>query len=423
MARHRASRRTLLSTVAAAGLTTVLALGPSVDAATAAPRDIVVGVGGANNPTSDRVRDKFRGDLVGALEDDGYTFEGLRYPAALPLGPSIRDGVPKLHAVIDSAAGGRVVVVGYSEGALVAEQVRRDLARDPHRPPTDRIEFALIGSPFVPNGGIYARFPDLRIPGLTNMGPTQPSPYATTFYSMEYDLVADFPAYGNPLTFANAVVGFLYFHGDHGPDAVDLDTHPTSVLVVDNAAGGTDTYVLIRARHLPLLQPIRDIAAATGSTVLTEPVLGAIEPTLRLLVDMGYTDRHYRTIGSDDDPAYQHADEPTRFSLATPHDRIRETMAALPEALRDGAENFVDAITPPARKVKKPAEGTDDDALTDDREAESDATSRRTPKPGKDEESEPISEDQDEVAGDEGSTDTDTDVSAGTSEADAPAAA
>ncbi len=50
-------------------------------------------------------------------------------------------------------------------------------------------------------------------------------------------------------------------------------------------------------------------------------MLGAIEPTLKLAVDMGYTDRDYS------DPA-----TPTRFSLITPPKRVIETVKALPGA-------------------------------------------------------------------------------------------
>ncbi|MGE2716063.1 PE-PPE domain-containing protein [Mycolicibacterium litorale] len=369
MAKHRKLRNTrigpLATAAAAVGISATLAVGHAVDAS-AEPRDLVIGVGGALNPTSDRVRDKFRGELVADLEAAGYTFEGVQYSAwPLPIDPSVAEGVPKLHTAIDGADGGRVVVIGYSEGALVAERVRRDLSPTAGGPVRDSLDFVMVASPFVPNGGIYARFPGLRLPGFTSTGPSQPSEYDTTYYSREYDLIADFPAYGNPLSLANAVAGLLYYHGDRGADPVDLDTHPVSVREVVNGKGGTDVYVLIRSEHLPLLQPIRDLSALTGTTVFTEPVLRAVEPSLRLLVDMGYTDRDYRTIGVDETADYQDADQPTRFSLATPADRVRETAAALPGAIRDGLDNFVDAVTPkttkPKPKTTEPAEDDEED--------------------------------------------------------------
>ena len=99
---------------------------------------------------------------------------------------------------------------------------------------------------------------------------------------------------------------------------------------VTNSAGGTDKYVFVPAAHLPLLAPARQIFGALGLTPLTEPVLAAIEPVLRLLVDMGYTDRENLN-----------PEVPVKFSLITPPARIIETIAKVPGALGQGVNNFV----------------------------------------------------------------------------------
>lgn len=351
MAKHRKRRRPHLTAVfvagATAGISTALALGHATNAtaATIPTADTVIGVGGWRNPTSDRIEDKFQGELV----PRGQDFVGVQYPAQLPVDPSVAEGQKPLRDAVDDAGGGSVLIVGYSEGSLVAEQYKRALVAA-GAPNTGNIAFMFIAAPTVPNGGIYSRFPDLRIPGFTSTGAAAPSPYDETFVTLEYDLIADFPAYANPLSLANAVLGLVYFHGDQGPDNVDLENAPQSVKVVTSEAGGTDTYVLIRAVNLPLLQPIRDVAALTGTTAVVEPFVGAVEPTLRLLVDMGYTDRDYRTIGVDEKADYQDADQPTPFSVFTPTDRIVETANALPDALRDGAQNFTGAL-PAAPKI------------------------------------------------------------------------
>ncbi|CAN5334567.1 hypothetical protein BH09ACT8_BH09ACT8_31800 [soil metagenome] len=44
-------------------------------------------------------------------------------------------------------------------------------------------------------------------------------------------------------------------------------------------------------QHLPLVQPLRDFGVATGNTAITTPLADLIEPTLRVLVELGY-DRH-----------------------------------------------------------------------------------------------------------------------------------
>ena len=91
---------------------------------------------------------------------------------------------------------------------------------------------------------------------------------------------------------------------------------------VTNSAGGTDKYVFVPAAHLPLLAPARQIFGALGLTPLTEPVLAAIKTVLRLLVDMGYTDRENLN-----------PEVPVKFSLITPPARIIETIAQVPGAL------------------------------------------------------------------------------------------
>lgn len=341
---------------ATAGITTALTFGqaPSATAAAIPPNDVVVGVGGAGDTTSNRIRNKFEGQLVAG----GHPFVGVPYPALLPVDPSVNAGLPALRDAVDAQIAGDniVLVVGYSEGSLVAEKYKRTLASDPHAPEPDDLKFLFVASPFVPNGGIYSRFPGLAFPGFVSTGAAAPSPYDETFVSLEYDLIADFPAYANPLSIANAVAGMKYVHGDQGPDNVDLDDDDQAVLVVTTPDGGTDTYVLIRAEHLPLLQPVRDFSAALQTTALTEPVLSAIEPTLRVIVDMGYTDRDY-----------QDADKPTRFSLFTPHERIAEAIDALPEAIDEGVDNFrngfpaapkapADRNASTAEKPKVPAE-------------------------------------------------------------------
>lgn len=341
MAKHRKARRAAAAPLffagATAALSSALALGHATNAtaATIPTADTVIGVGGWKDPAGDRIPNKFEGKLV----QPGQTYVGVRYPAQLPVDPSVAAGQKPLADAVE-AADGTVLIVGYSEGSLVAERYKRTLTPAE----AQNVDFLFIAAPFVPNGGIYSRFSNLRIPGFTSTGAATPSPADETFVTLEYDLIGDFPAYANPLSLANAVLGLVYVHGDQGPDNVDLETAPKAVKVVTTEAGGTDTYILVRAEHLPLLQPIRDVAAATGTTAVVEPFVGAVEPTVRLLVDMGYTDRDYRN-----------ADKPTGFSLITPPDRIVQTVSALPDAVREGAQNFSDALPSAPKPAPKKA--------------------------------------------------------------------
>lgn len=341
--RKRAQSSAVILASATAGMAAVLTFGHVADAlaATLPGYDAVVGVGGKDNPTSDRIQNKFRGDYV--PYNGGYAgpadgrFYGVNYPATLPIDTSVAEGRQPLIDKVTEArtqvgADGTIYIVSYSEGTIVAEKYKRELDAEGSQG-TDTLKFVYIASPTVPNGGIYARFPDLGplgLLGFTSTGAAEQSPYDETFITIEYDPVGDFPAYANPLSLANAAAGFIYLHGDPTPDATDLND-PDAIIVkpVSTPGGGNDTYILVKTEHLPLLQPIRDVSTALNTTAFTEPVLGAIEPTLKLGVDMGYTDRDYS------DPA-----TPTRFSLITPPKRIAETLNQLPDALQQGADNF-----------------------------------------------------------------------------------
>lgn len=339
--RTRAQSSTVIA--AAAGMAAVLTFGYIADAfaATLPGNAAVVGLGGKDDTLGERIPNKFGGNYV--PYDDGYAgpaegrYYPVAYPATLPIDDSVADGRAPLieqvgNARNDVGEDGAIYIVSYSEGTIVAETYKRELDAA-GSPGADTVKFVYIASPTVPNGGIYARFPNLGplgLLGFTSTGAAEQSPYDETFITIEYDPIGDFPAYANPLSLANAAAGFLYLHGDPTPDAADL-SDPDAVIVtpVSTPGGGTDTYILVKTEHLPLLQPFRDVSTALNTTAFTEPVLSAIEPALKLGVDMGYTDRDYS------DPA-----TPTRFSLITPPKRIIETVNALPDALHEGAENF-----------------------------------------------------------------------------------
>jgi hypothetical protein len=65
-------------------------------------------------------------------------------------------------------------------------------------------------------------------------------------------------------------------------------------------------------------------------TSFTEPILGAVEPLLRLFVDMAYTDRTYANV-----------EVHTPFSLFAPPDRVIEALLGVPDALRQGLTNLL----------------------------------------------------------------------------------
>jgi hypothetical protein len=301
-----------------------------------------IGIGGRGDPPAARIPAKLQGKVV----PPGFTYIPVSYPASFFIDSSVAAGVPLLDKAIkdnavqscDGTTPGTcppsLFVVAYSEGTIVAEKVRRGLTPGVDGAPSkDDLRFVMIASPNVPNGGIFARFPGVSIPFIvTSNGAAQPSQYGTTYVTNEYDPYADFPAYANPLSILNSLLAIAYVHPDQYYDSVDFDPqnpqdHGPNVLVkpVTNTAGGTDYYVFVKAEHLPLLAPVRQLASALGLTPFTEPLLNAIEPTLRKIVDMGYTDRENLN-----------PEVPVTFSLITPPDKIAGTLAKLPDGSTPG---------------------------------------------------------------------------------------
>lgn len=311
-----------------------------------------IGIGGRGDPTSSNIQAKLNGTVV----PPGYFYDPINYPASIQLSASTAISGPKVYNEILTKPT-PTLVIGYSEGTLGAEFAKRQLLANGTGPAASQLSFIMIGSPFAGNGGIFERFPGISVPFIVdNMGPAAPSAYDTTYYTREYDPYADFPAYFNPLTLANSLLGVVYAHPDSYYDSHIPGTTPAITTVVpDNGAGGTDTYVFINNPQLPLLMPLRVGAGAIGLTPLVKPLLDAVEPLLRVLVDMGYTDR------VNANPAAK-----TPFSLLTPLSKIIEAINAIPGALQEGANNFVTdvraelhlpplAATPPVSPPVAPA--------------------------------------------------------------------
>lgn len=339
MAQHRVpkkqrTRKAVAIGVAAAGLSGALVFGQTTD--TTVHRGVtlanaVIGIGGRDDGTSKRLQDKLNGDYALGFTGDPVP---ITYPANILFQSSIDAADPKVATAIRNAEGD-IRISSYSEGTLVAERVKRELAAGTIAAPAGSVDFVFIASPYLPNGGLFARFPGFQVPGLLPVfGPAQATEFDSTYVTNEYDGFADFPAYFNPLSITNAIMGMVYAHPDQYYDDIKLDKLVegegkfTYAPDGDNGAGGHDTYILVYNPHLPLLAPIRQFSTLTKLTPLTEPVLGAIEPLLRLMVDMGYTDR------TNANPA-----QPTPFSFITPPKKFVEAVNGVPGALEQGAAN------------------------------------------------------------------------------------
>jgi hypothetical protein len=213
--------------------------------------------------------------------------------------------------------GEKVTIIGYSQGAQVAEIARADMAKDPlYATNADNYRFVLFGDPYQPNGGILARFTSWSsLPVLGDLfpfgrpGPSD-SPFQTTVYQNQYDGFADFPAYFSVLSVANAVLGIVF---DHVLPGYVLES-PDAANAVSTTVGNT-TYVTIPQR-LPLLEPLRLVASVVGAQRLVD----ALDPVLRVLVEMAYD----RTA----DPS-----QVKEFGWRIPQENIDQALDALPGAL------------------------------------------------------------------------------------------
>jgi PE-PPE domain len=164
----------------------------------------------------------------------------------------------------------------------------------------------------------------------------------TTDIAFQYDGVADFPEYPvDGLADLNAVAGFAYVHGDYLlPDgAAPTGTLPygytptTLQDAIDNPANrqvyGDTTYVTIPATSLPLLYPLEDLAAATGTSLLVTPFIDLTQPALQVLIEIGYNRANYGA--------------PTPFALIPPINPITLTsqlIAATQEGVNDALSNL-----------------------------------------------------------------------------------
>ncbi len=348
MAKHRLpkkqrARRTALASLAALGLSGALVLGQATNTtALLTLTSTVVGIGGLYDTTGANVPAKLDHTVV----PGGYAYHPIDYPANANLSASRDTAVPVLNTYLFSDAAKAepiLIVAGYSEGTLAAEQEKRNLQNlsEDAAPSTNQLSFVMIGSPFAANGGIYGRFPGISIPFVTDaMGAAQPSRYDTTYDTLEYDTYGDFPAYFNPLALLNTALGIRYAHPDGAYDPIDPATAPQYVTTTDNPGGGHDTYVLYYNSQLPLLGPLRELSSMTGTTAFTEPFISAVEPLLRVMVDMAYTDR----VNADPTAAVP-------FSLITPPQKFIEALAAIPGALAQGVTNLLSlghaTVTPP----------------------------------------------------------------------------
>lgn len=175
-------------------------------------------------------------------------------------------------------------VFGYSQSAVVASLLKKDIIENPDGYPDlepGDVSFFLLSNPMRPNGGVLARGPEgLTIPiiGITFHGATPTDScdasgecYDTVDVAAQYDIFGgDAPAsLTNLLAIANAVAGYYYFHGEMQNASLEDAEYQGS-------HGDTD-YYLVRAQRLPILMPFEAFVPSPILTLLEAPLKAAIE--------------------------------------------------------------------------------------------------------------------------------------------------
>lgn len=200
------------------------------------------------------------------------------------------------------------VVFGLSQGAVVVSRYKAA------HPEGTGNTFVLVENPSRPNGGVLQRFAGLYIPGLdvSFTGATPDNGDTTVDVARQYDGWADFPTYPlNVLATVNAIMGMVLVHGQTQTEltAADIEAAKAGGSMYYQQHGDT-TYYLIRTPLVPLLMPLKGI--------VPDPILGAIDPVLRTVIEMGYNRTDYSA--------------PTRAQLFPPI-TLPAAVSALPKAV------------------------------------------------------------------------------------------
>ena len=221
-------------------------------------------------------------EFVAASLPEGYSLLKLSGLIDRTADQSLADGADDLEAAI-AKQGGPLVIFGYSQGAGVANVVKKRLAEQYEGTDAPDIDFVLVGDPNLPNGGLAARFPDLYIPILNftlNGAASTDTPFDTVEIARQYDGFSDFPLYPlNLVADLNAVAGIVFVHTTMFDVSVPAE-NPTESPAYVGHYGDTD-YYFFESENLPLFEPLR-IAG------VPEPVIDVFEPVVREVVELGY---------------------------------------------------------------------------------------------------------------------------------------
>lgn len=196
---------------------------------------------------------------------------------------SLRIGAGDLQTAMAAHGNDHLVIYGLSQGAGIANVVKKRLARQyPQGTTAPDIDFVLSGDPNLPNGGLMSRFPGLYIPILDlrfNGAAATDTQFKTVEITRQYDGFTDFPLYPlNIVADLNALMGIVYLHTNSFD--VSLPSDPTTSPAYQGTHGDT-SYYFFKTQDLPLFAPLRALG-------VPEKLIDVVEPVFRVIVEAGY---------------------------------------------------------------------------------------------------------------------------------------
>lgn len=264
-------------------------------------------MGGSGMPTPGVAwRDAIITDYIEPATGHAYTSVLVPTPESFA-STSVADGLAALQAAM---AGQQIdhpdqpfLVEGYSQSAVIAiDEKTRLIELAAAGQPAPDVTFLLLGSLNRPDGGLFARFPGLVLPGTAGFDFNGAEPtdagIPTIDIANQYDFFADFPQYPtNLVADLNAVFGSLYAHAAYGDGTIPGNPAiwpPSAPLaepfadhyvlgsseIVRQVTGDTTLY-FIPATTLPLLGPLHSLG-------VPQPVLNIVQPALQVIIEAGY---------------------------------------------------------------------------------------------------------------------------------------
>lgn len=296
------------------------------------------------------------------------------------LDDSVDEGVVEALRLISlHDDGGRVYLVGVSQGALVMAETKQKLVANGIAP--ERITVGTYGDPVNPDGGFLAKLDrwNINIPGFTPLTHT-PGEGGYVTFAIEYDLMADTPDYPNPVSWVNAAMGGIYDHSTYSYDLIkEADAEDRIVsnaeewyTISDNGEVQADGYYqhnLIKQKNLPLTRPLRDIGTSIADDrgdVVVNRAVDQLDNLLRPVVDAGYDGgqpggtRHVGTLTQhyrDEDGNPVAAPDSATTTATSTHERtnrplrdaVKNIRTQVKKAVNDTVDKIKSAATPAPR--------------------------------------------------------------------------